>query len=89
MLLIVQPTNLCSFTGFKFFEDGYDGAEWAVDKMIAANGKFDMKLPACLPDGDYLFRAELIALHSAGGYPGAQFYVRSSSTQPKSTKHHN
>jgi cellulase len=32
-------------------------------------------VPSCIPAGDYLLRGEIIALHSAGSYPGAQFYM--------------
>jgi len=35
----------------------------------------DLKIPAGLAPGDYLLRAEAIALHSAAGLNGAQFYV--------------
>ena len=60
---------------FKIQEDGYDGTNWAVDRMISNNGKVDITIPSCIPDGQYLMRHELIALHSATSYPGAQFYV--------------
>ncbi|KAK3292839.1 glycoside hydrolase [Chaetomium fimeti] len=32
-------------------------------------------IPSCLSDGEYLLRAEHIALHSAGSAGGAQFYI--------------
>jgi len=35
----------------------------------------DLKIPTDLAPGDYLLRAEAIALHSAAGVGGAQFYV--------------
>lgn len=34
----------------------------------------DVKIPADIAPGDYLLRAEVIALHVAGGLNGAQFY---------------
>lgn len=34
-----------------------------------------MKIPSNIPSGDYLMRGEIIALHSAGSYPGAQLYM--------------
>lgn len=40
-----------------------------------AQGSFDVAIPACIPPGDYLLRAEHIALHTAGSEGGAQFYV--------------
>ncbi|KAK7041785.1 hypothetical protein VNI00_009074 [Paramarasmius palmivorus] len=62
---------------FKIYEDGYDTASgtWAVDKLIANKGKVSFKIPDCIPAGQYLMRHELIALHAAGSYPGAQLYM--------------
>ncbi|KAK1222208.1 hypothetical protein PQX77_014952 [Marasmius sp. AFHP31] len=62
---------------FKIYEDGYDSSTglWAVDKMISADGKVRFTIPKCIPSGQYLMRHEIIALHSAGQYPGAQFYM--------------
>ncbi|KAF7549760.1 hypothetical protein G7Z17_g6166 [Cylindrodendrum hubeiense] len=64
----------------KIAEDGYDGSEWAVDKLIAAGGKADFTLPSGLAAGKYLIRQEIIALHesdtayNANSARGAQFY---------------
>jgi len=60
---------------FKIYEDGLSNGQWAVAKLIANKGKFTVTIPKCIPNGDYLFRGELIALHAAGNYPGAQIYV--------------
>ncbi|KAK6539605.1 hypothetical protein TWF694_009814 [Orbilia ellipsospora] len=62
---------------FKIYEDGLDVASntWAVDKFIAADGKVNFSIPTCLAPGNYLLRGELIALHGALTYPGAQFYM--------------
>ncbi|KAF3936814.1 Endoglucanase-4 [Dactylella cylindrospora] len=62
---------------FKIYEDGLDVATntWAVDKFYADKGFVDFKLPTCIPPGNYLLRGELLALHGAGSYPGAQFYM--------------
>ena len=38
--------------------------------------EFSFQLPRSLPSGQYLVRTEQIALHSASGFQGAQFYVR-------------
>lgn len=66
---------------FKVFEDGLDGSgTWGVDRMISNNGWTEFSMPACVAPGQYLLRAELIALHSAGTTGGAQFYVVSLST---------
>jgi len=60
---------------FKIYSDGLSGSTWAVDKLIANGGRLDIKLPSCIAPGDYLIRGEIIALHAASSYPGAQFYV--------------
>ncbi|KAH9880057.1 hypothetical protein J1614_002082 [Plenodomus biglobosus] len=68
-----SPTGL---KWFKVFEDGLDGSgKWGVDRMINANGWVDFTLPSCVVPGQYLLRAEIIALHSATKQGGAQFYV--------------
>tara|TARA_R110002060_G_scaffold53677_4_gene64346 strand:- start:958 stop:1245 length:288 start_codon:yes stop_codon:yes gene_type:complete len=38
-------------------------------------GKRSFKVPSTLAPGDYLLRAEAIALHAASGSGGAQFYM--------------
>lgn len=62
---------------FKITESGYNEAtgKWAVDDLIAAGGYQDVKIPTCIPNGQYLLRLELIALHSASGLGAAQFYM--------------
>ena len=41
---------------------------------MKAGGKVTYTIPKCIPSGNYLVRHELIALHAAYSYPGAQFY---------------
>jgi len=43
----------------------------------ASQGKTEVsvKIPTCIPDGDYLLRVEHLALHSASSEGGAQFYI--------------
>jgi len=43
-------------------------------KLLGAT-QVTVKLPSSLPSGEYLFRVEHIALHSAGSAGGAQFYI--------------
>lgn len=52
-----------------------DGDYWGVKEMENCCGRVDVKIPADIPAGDYLLRAEVIALHVAGQTNGAQFYV--------------
>ncbi|KAF8180201.1 glycosyl hydrolase family 61-domain-containing protein [Pholiota molesta] len=48
---------------------------WATDVVNANSGKHSVVIPKSLPAGQYLLRAEIIALHVASTYPGAQFYI--------------
>jgi len=48
---------------------------WATDDLITALGQQSITIPKCIPSGQYLLRAELIALHGAENSGGAQFYV--------------
>ncbi|KAI0789781.1 glycosyl hydrolase family 61-domain-containing protein [Abortiporus biennis] len=68
---------------FKIYEDGYTPStnQWAVDRLIANKGKVSFTLPSCIAAGQYLLRVELIALHAAGSYPGAQLYMECAQLQ--------
>lgn len=60
---------------FKIQESGLDASGvWGTTKVIEGQGRHNIKIPACIAPGQYLLRVEMIALHSAGSYPGAQFY---------------
>ncbi|THH30156.1 hypothetical protein EUX98_g4045 [Antrodiella citrinella] len=66
----------------KLFEDTYNvtNATWAVDRLITAHGQHSIGIPN-IETGDYLLRAEIIALHEADSLysvnpiRGAQFYI--------------
>lgn len=67
---------------FKIFQDtwrknspGSSGSDdfWGTKDLNSNCGKMDIKIPANLAPGDYLLRAEALALHSASGLNGAQF----------------
>jgi cellulase len=64
----------------KIAEDGYDGSEWAVDKLKANGGLYDFTIPDALKAGKYLIRQEIIAHHESDAafdknpVRGAQFY---------------
>jgi cellulase len=62
---------------FKIQEQGYDPStgSWGVTDLIANTGLHSITIPSCLADGQYLLRAELIALHAAGSSGGAQLYM--------------
>lgn len=60
----------------KLYEDGYDSSTetWAVDTLIANAGKHSITIPD-ITAGNYLLRAEIIALHEASTVGAAQFYM--------------
>ncbi|KAJ1836234.1 hypothetical protein IWW55_000023 [Coemansia sp. RSA 2706] len=60
----------------KIFAEGYDASakQWCTTKVIKNNGKLDVPIPAGLPNGDYLIRTELFALHQAKALGMAQLY---------------
>ncbi|KAL0933979.1 endo-beta-1,4-glucanase D 5 [Colletotrichum truncatum] len=69
---------------FKIFENGWtaksgagsgDDDNWGVKDLNKCCGKVDVPISKDLADGDYLLRAEVIALHTAGSSGGAQFYM--------------
>ncbi|KAI1790632.1 glycoside hydrolase family 61 protein [Ganoderma leucocontextum] len=70
-------TDVTGLQWFKIYEDGLtvSTAQWAVDRMIANAGKVSFTIPSCIESGQYLLRHEIIALHGASSYPGAQLYM--------------
>jgi len=61
---------------FKIFQKGLVRTDyWGTDDLNANCGKQDLKIPSDIVPGDYLLRAEVIALHVAGSAGGAQHYV--------------
>ncbi|KAJ0335310.1 hypothetical protein COL922a_009437 [Colletotrichum nupharicola] len=61
---------------FKVKEGSRDGTSntWADTPLMVANSGYQYTIPSCLKPGYYLVRHEIIALHAAYSYPGAQFY---------------
>jgi cellulase len=68
-------TGTSGLSWFKISSDGLNGGKWGVDNMIANGGWAYFTMPSCIAPGNYLMRAELLALHSASTAGGAQFYV--------------
>ncbi|KAH0588117.1 Endo-beta-1,4-glucanase D [Termitomyces sp. J132] len=77
------PGDASSFNGqgavwTKIYSSGLLTANpqlWATDVVNSNGGKHSVVIPSSLPAGQYLIRAEIIALHVAMSYPGAQFYI--------------
>ncbi|KAF9556946.1 glycoside hydrolase family 61 protein [Agrocybe pediades] len=61
---------------FKVAESGKtsDGKWAATDLLTASNSIYTFTIPPKLKAGQYIVRHEIIALHAAYTYPGAQFY---------------
>ncbi|KAG8880352.1 hypothetical protein FRB97_000889, partial [Tulasnella sp. 331] len=68
-------TDVTGLKWFKIWEDGFDGTNWGVTRLYAAKGLQNFTIPSCIPSGNYFVRAEIIALHAASSYPGAQLYM--------------
>ncbi|EMD39566.1 glycoside hydrolase family 61 protein [Gelatoporia subvermispora B] len=70
-------TDVTGLNWFKIYEDGLTVStqQWAVDRLIANKGLVSFDIPSCIEAGQYLMRVEIIALHAASTYPGAQFYM--------------
>lgn len=69
---------------FKIYQNGWakapgssqgDADFWGTKDLNYNCGKLDFKIPSDIAPGDYLLRAEAIALHAAGPAGGAQHYV--------------
>ncbi|KAI0024208.1 glycoside hydrolase family 61 protein [Xylariomycetidae sp. FL0641] len=60
---------------FKIQEDGLSSGKWGTENLISNAGEQTIHIPDCIEDGQYLLRAELIALHGASSPGGAQFYM--------------
>lgn len=70
-----------SASWFKVFADtwaskGASGSDdaWGTKDLNACCGRMNVKIPSDIAPGDYLLRAEALALHAAGSSGGAQFY---------------
>lgn len=79
MYIAPAATNGSGPVWVKIFEDTYT-TSWAVDRLITAHGQHTVIVPD-IPAGNYLFRAEINALHQADALydqnplRGAQFYI--------------
>jgi len=85
MTKVTDASTADGSTGwFKIFQDGWahkaggtvgDDDYWGTNDLNTCCGRMNVLIPAEIPAGDYLLRAEAIALHVAGSLGGAQFYA--------------
>jgi hypothetical protein len=61
---------------FKVQENGRQGTSnvWGSTPLQKAGSAVTYTIPKCISGGYYLVRHEILALHAAYQYPGAQFY---------------
>ncbi|SCV48781.1 related to endoglucanase IV precursor [Fusarium fujikuroi] len=62
-----------SLSWVKIDEAGYDG-QWAAEKLINNNFTWTTTVPSTIAPGNYVFRHEIINLHSGAEQNGAQLY---------------
>ena len=82
---VSDATTADGSTGwFKIFSNSWskkaggsvgDDDNWGTRDLSTCCGRMDVKIPSDIASGDYLLRAEALALHTAGQANGAQFYV--------------
>lgn len=82
---VEDATTADGSTGwFKIYADTWSAAlgasvgssdNWGTKDMNTCCGHVALKIPSDIPAGDYLLRAEVIALHVAQSPKGAQFFM--------------
>lgn len=72
----VEKTNLEFFkiAGVGLVSDSDVPGTWATDQLISNNNSWVVQIPSDLESGNYVWRHEIIALHSAEESDGAQNY---------------
>ncbi|PSN69847.1 hypothetical protein BS50DRAFT_488818 [Corynespora cassiicola Philippines] len=60
---------------FKIYEQGATISSGGMSWASSGKTSVTVPIPKSLPSGEYLFRVEHIALHSASSVGGAQFYI--------------
>lgn len=70
MTIMISPCHR-----FKIQQDGYNAGNWGTSTVINNGGLHAITIPKCIAPGQYLLRAEMIALHSASSSGQAQLYM--------------
>jgi hypothetical protein len=60
---------------FKVYQEQVSGGSGGLSWGSMNKASFSVPVPSCLPAGEYLYRFEHVALHSASAPGGAQFYI--------------
>ncbi|RPA89168.1 family 61 glycoside hydrolase [Choiromyces venosus 120613-1] len=60
---------------FKIWHEGYENGMFCAERLRRNGGIMTARVPKDLADGEYLVRAEMLALHEAQNIGGAQWYV--------------
>lgn len=68
---------------FKIQEEGFSNGNWGTDTVINNSGNQVIQIPECIEEGEYLLRAEMVALHGARSPNGAQLYVSREACPPR------
>lgn len=71
MAKVSDAKSASSGSFFKVAEDGHTGTQssWGTEILNANCGKKSFTVPKSIASGDYLVRAEAIALHAGAGNP--------------------
>ena len=74
-LILRQNSTGLGYHGFsKLPLSDYQGRRTLTEVLIANDGYQAITIPTCIENGQYLLRAELIALHAGEAYPSHNFY---------------
>lgn len=65
MYIADAKTNGAGGVWTKLYESGLENGVWAVQTLIQNKGKVSFTLPSSIAPGNYLLRAEIIALHES------------------------
>lgn len=60
---------------FKIYHEGFKNGKFCSQRLIDNGGFLQVDIPRDLPGGDYIVRAETLALHQAQNVGGAQWYI--------------
>ncbi|KAG8731579.1 hypothetical protein FRC12_019668 [Ceratobasidium sp. 428] len=71
----VDPKNLDFFKIQQTGQKGKGQLKWFLEDQMKPNTDYTVNVPKNIPNGDYIMRHEIIALHLADKKGGAEFYT--------------